>query len=173
SRSTWARVYLRYPDGARIGSISPSASRKRNFEMVTSGNSGRSSPSTSPMLSTPSPRGEVGCEAAGEVIASGHVVQPGAGDEHQPELADLHLLAVAQGGRLDPLAVDVRPVEAAHVAHGEPGAAAVELGVPAGHSHVVEEDVAVRVAAAGGHVVVEQEPRPGVGAAPHDQQCDA
>jgi hypothetical protein len=100
------------------------------------------------------------------------MVQPGAGDEHQPELADLHLIAVAQGGRLDPLAVDVRPVEAAHVAHGEPGAAAVELGVPAGHRHVVEEDVAVRVAAAGGHVVVEQEPRPGVGSAPHDQQGD-
>ena len=43
----------------------------------------------------------------------------GPGDEHQPELADLHLVAVAQRGRLDPLPVDVRAVEAAHVAHGE------------------------------------------------------
>src|SRR6478609_11946451 len=70
-----------------------------------------------------------------------------AGQEQQPELADLHLVPPGQLGLLDPLPVYVRAVEAAHIADGEPGAVPVELGVPAGGGHVVEEDVAVRVAA--------------------------
>ena len=89
-----------------------------------SGNSGRSCASTSPMLisaaRTAAATAGAACEAAGAVIAvTVTSSEPRAGDEHQPELADLHLVAVAQGGRLDPLAVDVRAVEAADVAHGE------------------------------------------------------
>lgn len=43
---------LRYPEGVRVGSTSPSASRKRIFEIVTSGNSSRSVVSTVPMLTS-------------------------------------------------------------------------------------------------------------------------
>ncbi len=41
---------LRYPEGVRCGSMSPSDSRKRILEMVTSGNSSRSVLSTVPIL---------------------------------------------------------------------------------------------------------------------------
>ena len=78
-----------------------------------------------------------------------------------------------QRRRLDPFAVDVGAVEAPDVADGERAAVAVELGVPAGDGHVVEEDVTVRVPAAGRHVVVEQEPGAGVRAAAHHQQRHA
>src|ERR1700761_5521568 len=90
---------------------------------------------------------------------------PGAGQVHQPELADLHLVAAGQGRDVDPLAVDVRPVEAADVVHHEAAALAPELRVPPGHGHVVEEDVAVRVPPGRGHVLVEQEAAARVGAA--------
>ena len=42
-------VNLRYPDAARCGVTSPSASRKRILEMVTSGKSGRSRSRTAPI----------------------------------------------------------------------------------------------------------------------------
>src|SRR5690606_5679621 len=76
------------------------------------------------------------------------------GHEHQPELADLHLVTVAERRRLHPLPVDVGAVETADVPHRERAAVAVELRVPPRHRHVVQEDVAVGVPAAGGHVVV-------------------
>src|SRR5690606_3144060 len=92
------------------------------------------------------------------------------GHEHQPELTDLHLVAVAESRRLDPFPVDVGAVQAAHVPDGKGAAVAVKLGVAAGDGDVVEEDVAIRMPAAGGQVVVQQEPRPGVWPAPNDQQ---
>src|SRR3954463_4700714 len=65
------------------------------------------------------------------------------GDKHQSELADLDLVAVAEGRRLHPLAVDIGAVEAADVTHGEDAALAMELGMPPGDGDIVEEDVAV------------------------------
>src|SRR4029453_17111942 len=78
-------------------------------------------------------------------------LRPRAGDEHQTELADLDLVAVAQRRRLDPLTVHVRTVERTDVAHGEHAPVTVELGVATGNRHVVEEDVTVRVPSAGRH----------------------
>src|SRR5947209_58972 len=122
--------------------------------MVTSGKSARRCESTSPMLIN---RESVECEevaagtadeshaaaAADPPVIVSALVGPRSCHEHQPELADLDLVAVAQGGGLDALAVDVGAVEAADVADGERAALAVELGVAPGHGHVVEEDVAV------------------------------
>src|SRR5262249_22631211 len=128
-----------------------------------------------PRCSSTRPRDRPRGDAPGRVpppptgSRSGLALRPGAGDEHQAELTDLHLVPVAQGRRLDPLAVHVRTVERADIAHGEGATVAVELGVPAGHRHVVEEDVAVGVPPAGGDVVVEQEAGPRVRAAAHDQ----
>src|ERR671912_1686811 len=151
--------------------ISPSASRKRIFEIVMSGNSGRSWPSTSPML-----REARACAPAALMPARSpyggllFTARAGAGQVEQPELADLHLVPAGQGGDVDPLPVDVRPVEAAHVVHHEAAALPAELRVPAGDGHVVEEDVAVRVPAGGGDVLVEQEAAARVGPALDHQQ---
>ena len=76
----------------------------------------------------------------------------------------------ASAGGVDALAVEVGAVEAADVADDEAAALADELRVPAGHGHVVEEDVALRVAAGGRDVGVEQEAAAGVGAALDDEQ---
>src|SRR3984893_289987 len=92
-----------------------------------------------------------------------------AGQEQQAELADLDLVPARQLGFLDPLPVHVGAVEAAHVTDCEPGAVPVELGVPPGDGHVVEEDVAVRMAARGGQLAVQPEPAARVGTA-HDQE---
>src|SRR6516162_10114681 len=75
-------------------------------------------------------------------------------EEGQPELAHLDLVPVVEGGLLDPLAVHVGAVQAAHVAHDEPGSMPVELRVAPGHRDVVEEDVAARMAAHRGEVAV-------------------
>src|SRR3954470_14902549 len=141
--------------------------------MVMSGNSPRRWARTSPMLMSTGPRaGEELAAAAPEnvTVRSGALVRTRSRDEDEPELPDLYLVAAGERRRLDPLPVDVGAVEAADVAHGEGAALAVELGVPAGDRHVVEEDVAVRMPTAGGHVVVEQEARARVGTPPHHQQ---
>src|SRR5690606_1281651 len=91
-------------------------------------------------------------------------------EEDEAELTDLHLVSALQGMFLDALPVDVGAVEAAHVAHGVLAAAPVELGVPAGHGDVVEEDVALRVASGRDEVAVEEEPAAGVRAAEHDEE---
>src|SRR6266540_2504950 len=100
-------------------------------------------------------------------------VRARAQQEQQAELAHLNLVAAAQLGFLDPLAIHVGAVEAAHVADREPARVPVELGMPAGDRHVVKEDVALRVAASGGEIAVEQEPAPGVRPAADHQQRGA
>src|SRR5215475_4917048 len=168
SRSMSAASNRRYPERDLAGSISPSASRNRILDVLMSGNSGWSWASTSPMPNWPradcslmtclppascvilgAPAAAIGGRCRAEVLT---------GQEQQPELADLDLVPADQLGLLDPLPVHVGAVQAAHVAHGEPGTVPVELGVPPGHGHVVEEDVAVRMAARGGQLAVEPEP---------------
>ena len=55
----------------------------------------------------------------------------------------------------------------------KPLALAAELRVPAGHGHVVEEDVALGMPPRGRQVLVEQEPAAGVGTALDDEQRSA
>src|SRR5262249_35514566 len=85
---------------------------------------------------------------------------------HEPELANLHLVAPGQRRGVDPLPVDVGAVQAAHVMHAEGSGLPPELRVPAGDRHVVQEDVAVRVPAGGGDILVPPEPAAGVWDAP-------
>src|SRR5580704_8363976 len=191
SRAMSGAENLRYPERDLAGSISPSASRKRIFEVLISGNSGRSWASTSPIPNWP--RGDcslmrcfprASCRVSRSPVARSCVVRGAApaaavsrrrrtevltGEEEQPELADLDFVSAGQLRLLDTFPVHVGAVEAADVAHGEPEAVAVELGVPPGDRHVVEEDIAVWVAAGGGQVAVQPEPAARVGAA-HDQQ---
>src|SRR5262249_61782322 len=91
---------------------------------------------------------------------------PGSGagpeQEDQPELADLDLIARSQDGFLDPLPVDVRAIQAADIPDAERAAMPVELGVPPGHRHIVQEYVAVRVPADQCQVTAQQEPAAGV-----------
>src|SRR5699024_6728919 len=89
----------------------------------------------------------------------------------QPELADLHLVAVGQHGAVHRLAVDVGAVEAAHVDDLVAAVDLAELRMPAADGHVVEEDVAGRVPSGGGGLLIEQEARTGVRSTPHHQQC--
>src|SRR3954453_14203847 len=83
---------------------------------------------------------------------------PRAGEEHQPELADLHLVAGRQHRGVHRLAVHVGAVEAADVHDDELARVAAELGVAARDRHVVEEDVAVGMAARARRGAVQQEP---------------
>ena len=78
------------------------------------------------------------------------------GEEHEAVLPDLHLVAVLELDPVDPVAVHVGAVEAAHVADRERLAAAVELRVAAGDRDVVEEDLAVGVATGLDDVRVEE-----------------
>src|SRR5262245_48823035 len=142
SRSTSRRPNWRYPDAVRAGRTRPSASRKRIFEMVTSGNSVRSSASTSPMLNL---RVIDGCAVT---VRSSVVVGP-AGIEREPELADLDLVSVVKRRLLDAFPVDVGAVEAADIANQERvlrGTA--EIRVLVGDVHVVQDGVSARMAAA-------------------------
>src|SRR3954447_1849749 len=125
--------YLRYPDGVRSGSTRPSASRKRSLDslMSSSGNSAVSSARACPMLLRAAWRNSV--------------LRRGAGEEHQPELADPDFVAVLQQRVVDAVTVHVGAVQAAHVVHLVGAVGAMELHVPAGDGDVVEEDVALRV----------------------------
>src|SRR5689334_9858676 len=121
--------------------------------MVTSGKSGVSARTTAPTV-----RREPATSA--DTVGSGL-----ARVEDEPELADLHLVARRQPDLVDELAVDVCAVERADVVHHEGTLGAAEDGVLARHGDVVEEDVAVGVTAGHHLVVVEEEPRAGVGTA--------
>src|SRR4051794_9275470 len=145
----------------------PSSSRKRILEIVTSGYSGRSCPSTSPMLMN----ARDGMPAVlGTATSAALLGRPGPGQEHQAVLADLDLVTTRQRDRLDALPVEVGAVEAPHVSYDEAAALAEELRVPAGDGHVVEEDVAVGVTSRGGDVGVEQEARSRVRSPLHHEQ---
>src|SRR5436305_14653821 len=109
--------------------------------MVTSGKSGRSAVRTWPMLIEA--RGSSCRRAAALATASSPLgagpAAPRARVEDHPVLADLDLVAVPQGDLVDPVALHVGPVERADVPDDEDAAgAAHELGVAAGHRHVVE-----------------------------------
>jgi len=82
-------------------------------------------------------------------LASGPsvVTDLGTGQEYQAEFADLHLVAVGQHGRVDRLAVDVGAVQAADVDNVELVGLQSEFSVPTADGDVVEEDVAVGMAA--------------------------
>src|SRR4051812_20397482 len=111
--------------------------------MVMSGNSGLSSPRTSPIVI----RDRAGSAFKAPPIVAATSLSPGAGrsalrrvaQDHQPQLADLDLVAAGQARLVDPLPVDVEAVEAADVADGERVALTGELGVPAGDGDVVQE----------------------------------
>src|SRR3954447_11654779 len=92
------------------------------------------------------------------------------GEEHQLELADLQLVTGGELRLVDALPVDVGAVEASVVVEVEPVVSPADLGVAAGHGHVVEKDVALRVAACRGDVLVDQEVRSGVRPPPHDHE---
>ena len=145
--------------------------------MVTSGNSSRSWLSTAADAHQPVARG------GGAVIrhrpsvsAAWTFPRPGqrpplARVEDQPVLPDLDLVAVGQLDGVDPLAVDVRAVEAADVGDREaPVGTAAELHVAARDGHVVQEDVALRVTAGRGQLAVQQEAAARVRPAAHHQE---
>src|SRR3546814_20297689 len=88
-----------------------------------------------------------------------------ASDEQQLERADLELVAIREGRVLDPLPVEVRAVERADVGQAVAVVGLADLGVPAGHGAVVEEDDAVGVAPRGHARLVEGEAGAGVWAA--------
>ncbi len=81
------------------------------------------------------------------------------GQEHQPELADLHLVAVGEDRGVDRFTVHVGAVEASDVDHLEVALVLTELGVPAADGHVVEEDVAVGMPSRRRRRLVEQKAR--------------
>src|ERR1700739_3929450 len=68
-----------------------------------------------------------------------------AGQKHQSELADLHLVAVGQYRRVHGFTVDVSAVEAARVNNRECAPYAAERGVGGADGDVVEEDIAIGV----------------------------
>src|SRR3954447_15089651 len=103
-------------------------------------------------------------------LASGRLAGAGAGQVHEAELADLHLVTPGEGCDVDRLAIDVGAVEAADVVHGEAATLAVELHVTTADRHVVEEDVAVGGPAGRRDVLVEQEAAARVGAALDPEQ---
>src|ERR1700761_4755432 len=103
--------------------------------MVTSGNSSRSSESTSPIDR---------CERSA-THPPWHL-----GQEHQAELTDLYFVPVAQRGLLHAFPVEVRPVERTHVPQHEALRRGRYLGMASGDGHVVEEYIAVRLAPDGG-----------------------
>src|ERR1700753_2278845 len=137
SRAQSYAVNLRYPDAARCGVTSPSASKNRILEMVTSGKSGLSSSRTAP-IDIPA---RAGLSGALKLASGSSVVVAllGPGQEHQAELADLDLVAVGQRRRIHRFAIDVGAVEAPHVHDVEFAAFQAEFGMTTAHRHVVEE----------------------------------
>ncbi len=116
--------------------MSPWLSRKRIFEIVTSGNSACS---------------RAKHLADRHVRPVGHAARP-PGEEHQLELPDLHLVTVRQGDLVDAMPVHIRAVQRPDVSKDVLARwSAGHLDVPPGHRDVVEEDVASGVATGRGH----------------------
>src|SRR3954447_16689080 len=113
-----------------------------------SGKSSFSALQTAPIVSRRSP-------AASRLatLSSDSAMTPSPGsavEEGQLELPDLQLVAVGEPVRLDPMAVDVRAVQAAGVLDVEAVRPAPDEGVVTGDRDVVEQDVGLRRAADGG-----------------------
>src|SRR4051812_37891593 len=100
--------------------------------MLTSGKSGWSRARTAPMVI------RAGAGPAFTRRGSRRGAGAGAGVEHQPELADLHLVAGLQDSFVDPLAVDVGAVERADVTDQETVALTAEARVLARDRDVVQ-----------------------------------
>src|SRR6202034_4396409 len=98
-----------------------------------------------------------GCPADLRASAAKLRLRAGTEQEHQAELAHLHLVTPGQVRLLDPLPVHVGAVQAADVTDCAAVAGPVELGVPPRYGHVVQEDVAVRMPADQREIAVEQE----------------
>src|SRR3954462_4620638 len=123
-----------------------------------SGNSGFSRSQTAPIVSS-------------RVLP---VAARGSSQEREPVLADLQLVPVGEPRRrLDPLAVEVGPVEAAEVLDLEPAAATPHDRVPPRDRDVVEEDVALRRAPDRRLIALEQERLPRAAAAGADDERGA
>src|ERR1700722_6276472 len=127
--------------------------------MVTSGNSSRSSERTSPM--------ERWARSA-TTLSLAHT-----GEEDEPELPDLNLVAVVQRAFVNAFPVDVGPVQGAGVAHEVHAALAYELGMATGNGDVVKEDVALRVTPGLGLLVLQHKARAGIGAALYHEDAEA
>src|SRR5664280_312956 len=148
-------VELAVARGRPFGVTSPWLSRKRIFEMVTSGNSWRSRVRTSPidrydLELTVVPRCEI-LRALSLSLARRHQIQ-------QLELSDLHFVAAGQPRFVDPLAVHIGAVERTHVPDGCHLIPRHKLRMPTGHGDVIEEDVALGMPTGPGEVGLEHEP---------------
>src|SRR5262245_22426630 len=117
--------------------------------MVTSGKSSLSRSRTSPIER----------KGRSDIVMGATRSRAGRLEEQELEPADLELVAVGQGGLVDALAVEIGAVERTDVADAVALGAAAHLHVAAGDGDVVEEDGAVRVAAGGDQLAVEEEPR--------------
>src|SRR5690348_13492749 len=84
-------------------------------------------------LPSPGPVGPVGAVVGG---VGCRARRAGAGQEHQPELADLHLVATLQRDLVDALAVHIGAVEATDVADGEALGRLAELRMTPRHGDV-------------------------------------
>src|SRR3546814_19906237 len=102
----------------------------------------------------------------------GYRVSTPARYEQRRERDDLGLVAIRESRVLDPLPVEVRAVERADVGQAVAVVGLADLGVPAGHGDVVEEDDAVGVAPRGHDRLVEGEAGAGVGAAGDHEHAD-
>ena len=90
-------------------------------------------------------------------------------EENELELAHLDFVSAFQRRSLDPLPVDICAVQRPDVGDDVVAGLAAELGVPAGHRHVVQEDLAVGMPADPGDLARQHVPRPGVRTALDDQ----
>src|SRR4249920_1163949 len=97
-----------------------------------SGNSSRSSSQIAPIVRSDCP----GASVPRRLVAKDVIGRRSSLQEGQAVLADLDLVVVGELSRLDPVSVDVRPVQASEVADGEGLAGALELCVAARDRHV-------------------------------------
>src|SRR5438105_1275559 len=104
--------------------MSPWLSRNRIFEIVMSGNSLLRSARTSPIERW---------ERSGKWLT----LRRAAGEEDEPELADLDFIAVGECGLVDAAAVEVGPVQGSDVGDEVALARPAELGVAPRHRDVV------------------------------------
>src|SRR5690349_12509802 len=126
----------------------PFSSRNRILGMEIDGKSSRRSSRTSPMfIRARSWAAARAVEESGDSVAIRVSARLVAGEEDEPVLPDLDLVAVGQLDGVDAVPVDVGAVEGSDVGDREGVAGPVELRVLPRDGHVVEEDLAVGVPA--------------------------